>query len=208
MTCFFILCQKINRSDRYFRFCGLALFFAAIPVLAGCTGAAVGAGAAVGVAAFEERTIGTVADDTKTSAQIRLAILDRGTDYTLKIGVEVFEGRVLLTGAVPTEQMRATAVKTAWKVSGVKDVLNEIQISSTNLVESARDIWISAQLTSKITFDENIHAINYVIETVGGTVYLLGIAQNQIELDRVINHTRNIKYVKNIVSHVRVKGNS
>ena len=187
------------------RLFGLLIMIAAMPALIGCTGAVVGAGAAAGVAAFEERTIGTVADDTKIAAQIRLAIMDRGPDYALKIGIEVFEGRVLLTGLVPTENMRAEAVQKSWSISGVKDVLNEIQISSGTLIGTARDAWISAQLTTRIAMDEKIYSINYVIETVGGVVYLLGIAQNQKELSRVIAHTRNLKYVKKIISHVRLK---
>ena len=40
---------------------------------------------------------------------------------------------------------------------------------------------------------------------VNGIVYLIGIAQNQKELDRVIAHARDINYVRNIISHVRVK---
>lgn len=183
----------------------LLLLLATAPVLSGCVGAVIGAGAAVGVAALEERTVGTVADDTKTAAQIRLAILDKGQDYALKVGIEVFEGRVLLTGAVPTEQMRADAVGIAWKVAGVKDVLNEIQVSSSGFIDTARDSWITAQLTSKITFDEKVHAINYVVETVNGVIYLIGIAQNQTELDRVIAYARGLNYVKKVISHVRLK---
>ncbi len=196
------------RPDRTFwcrRLFGLVIMIAIIPALNGCTGAVVGAGAAAGVAAFEERTIGTVADDAKIAAQIRLTIMDRGPDYALKIGIEVFEGRVLLTGLVPTENMRAEAVQKSWSISGVKDVLNEIQISSDSLIGTARDAWISAQLTTRITIDEKIFAINYVIETVNGVVYLLGIAQNQQELNRVIAHARNLKYVRKVISHARLK---
>ena len=176
-----------------------------MPALSGCTGAAVGAGAAAGVAAFEERTIGTVADDAKIAAQVRLAIMDRGPDYTLKIGIEVFEGRVLLTGLVPTEYMRAEAVRKSWSISGVKDVLNEMQISSGSLIGTARDALISAQLTTRLAMDEKIYSINYVIETVNGVVYLIGIAQDQAELDRVIAHSRNLKYVRKVISHARLK---
>jgi osmotically-inducible protein OsmY len=56
-----------------------------------------------------------------------------------------------------------------------------------------------------MTFDKKILAINYSIETVNGIVYLIGIAQNQEELDRVIAHARAIDYVRQIKSHVRVK---
>ena len=48
-------------------------------------------------------------------------------------------------------------------------------------------------------------SINYSIETVNGTVYLLGIAQDDAELVRVIEHARGIENVKRVVSHVVVK---
>ena len=61
-------------------------------------------------------------------------------------------------------------------------------------------------MKSKLTLDNKVLAINYAIETVNGIVYLIGIAQNQGELDRVIAHSRTISYVRQVISHVRVKG--
>src|SRR5690606_5518926 len=112
-------------------------------------------------------------------------------DHTLfgKVGLEVYEGRALLTGAVTSEQTRADAVRLAWAASGVTDVINEIQVvTDTSLIDTATDAWISAQLRSQIAFDKQVYAINYAIETVNGVVYLIGIAQSQAELDRVIAH--------------------
>ena len=123
----------------------------------------------------------------------------------MQIGIEVFEGRVLLTGGVESAQMRADAVGTAWKVENVKAVLNEMAIGLTSLVDTARDTFITAQLTSKITLDKEIMAINYSIETVAGTVYLIGIAQNTVELEKVIAHARTLSYVRKIIPHVRIK---
>jgi osmotically-inducible protein OsmY len=68
-----------------------------------------------------------------------------------------------------------------------------------------KDTWVSTRLHSKITLDKKIRAINYSIETVNGIIYLIGIAQNQAELDRVIGHAKTISYVKKIINHIRVK---
>jgi osmotically-inducible protein OsmY len=48
-------------------------------------------------------------------------------------------------------------------------------------------------------------AINYVIETVNGTVYLIGVAQDRVELNRVIAHANKTKFVRRVISHVRLK---
>ncbi len=174
--------------------------------LAGCAGTVVGAGAAVGVAAFEERGIEGKARDLRTSAQIAEQWILFDHTLPVKLGAEVYEGRVLLTGAVTDPQLQADAVRLAWKADGVQDVINEIQVvRTTDLIDTAKDSWITAQLTSNITFDRQIQAVNYVVETVNGIVYLIGIAQNQTELDRVIAYGRAIPNVTRIVSHVRIK---
>ena len=173
--------------------------------LGGCAGAVVGGGAAVGTAAYQERGLQIVARDLAVATKVRVAMLNAGEQYVIGVGVEVYEGRVLLTGTLANEEMRATAVSLTWKSEGVTDVINEIQIRDSSLRDLARDSWITAQLKSKLTFDKKILAINYSIETVNGIVYLIGIAQNQRELDRVIAHARNIGYVRRIISHVRMK---
>ena len=173
--------------------------------LGGCASAAIGGGAAIGTAAYQERGMQIAARDLAAATKVRTNLLDAGEQYVIGVGVEVYEGRVLLTGILPNEEMRATAVSLTWKAEGVTDVINEIQIRETSLRELAKDSWITAQLKSKLTFDKKIMAINYSIETVNGIVYLIGIAQNQQELGRVIAHARNLSYVRRIISHVRVK---
>jgi len=173
--------------------------------LSGCAGVLVGAAATAGVAAFDERGIKQVAKDTQTSINIRGKLFNRTDDLFQNVGVEVYEGRALMTGRVATEDMRADAIKLAWSVENVVDVINEINVSDNPLLDIANDSWITTKLKSTMTFDGDILAINYAIETVGGVIYLIGIAQDQAELDRVINHARNISYVKQVVNHVRIK---
>ncbi len=182
-----------------------------VPVIAlllgGCVGVAAGAGATVGVAAYQERGIEAAAIDLNLEAQIVKLWLQQDDTLVLKLGVEAYESRILLTGVVEDPEMRADAVRLAWKVIGVKEVINEIQVTSdSGIVDLARDSWITTQLKSKLTLDNKVLAINYAIETVNGIVYLIGIAQNQDELDRVIAHSRTISYVRRVISHVRVKG--
>ena len=61
------------------------------------------------------------------------------------------------------------------------------------------------KLYKKGELDQEILSINYVVETVNRTVYLIGIGQNKAELDRVKQHAAQVKFVRNVISHVRVK---
>jgi len=173
--------------------------------LGGCAGVAVGAGATAGVAAYQERGIETAAKDLKLEVQIVDNWYKYDNGLPVKLGVEVYEGRALLTGVVNDSKVSADAAAMAWKVEGIKEVINEIQVAEENAIDLARDSWISAQLKSKLLFDEKIAAINYTVETVNGIVYLIGIGQNQEEVDRVIAHARTISYVRRVINHVRLK---
>ena len=195
-------------SDRA-RALARAMVMAAALALGGCAGVAVGAGATTGVAALQERGLEVAARDTRLEAEIIAQWLTHNDKLVIKVGVEVYEGRALLTGAVDGDAMRADAVRLTWKVAGIKDVLNEIQVVvGSGFIGLARDTWITTQLKSKLTFGKDVLAINYAIETVNGVVYLIGIAQNRAELERVVGHARDIEYVRNVISHVRVKGAS
>ncbi len=181
------------------------LVLLSVSALSGCS-AVVSAGATVGVAAVQERGIKGKANDIKIEALILDQYVRVGLKLTTTIGVEVYEGRVLLTGATTDSRLSDQAVKLAWKVDGVKEVLNEIQTTkNTSATDYAQDTWITAQLKSKLTFDIEILAINYVVETVNGTVYLIGVGQNQAEVDRAVQHATGIKYVRKVISHVRLK---
>ena len=98
------------------------------------------------------------------------------------------------------------AVKLAWKVTGVKEVINEIQLNKgTTVSDFAHDSWITTQLKSKLALDKTVLAINYAVETVNRTIYLIGIAQDQNELSRVVDHANGINRVINVINHVKLK---
>lgn len=176
--------------------------------LSGCVGLAVGAGATAGTAAMQDRGLGGVIDDTVIHGKVTSAYFANDVKFKL-ITAKVHEGRVLLTGTVPKPEDRVDAVRHAWKVEGVKTVINEIMVEDdSGVLDLARDKWVSTQLRLKITFDSKIKAINYAIDTVNGTVYLMGVAQNEWELSLVSNHARSLDYVRRVVSHVRIKSDT
>ncbi len=175
------------------------------PLLGGCASMMVGGAATVGIAAYQERGLEQAARDTKHAAEIRAKYITNNADLAAQVGIEVYEARALLTGLVETEALRAEAVRTAWEVEELKDVINEIQLrSDQGFVEFAYDSWITTQLQTKMTFDEDILAINYALETVNGVIYLIGIAASPAEHDMVLSYARDIDRVRKVISHVRI----
>ncbi len=171
----------------------------------GCTSAVVGAGATTGLAIYDERGIKGVTQDALTKARLRAKILEYSTTLATKIGIDVYANTVLLTGAISDEKMMANAVHIAWSIKSVSDVINEIQLTDTGIVDIARDSWITMQFRARMTLDEDIFAVNYSCETVNGVLYIIGLAQNKSELNRVISLAKQINYVRKVVDHVWLK---
>ena len=122
------------------------------------------------------------------------------------VSTTVIEGRVHLSGTVPTNEERLTATRLAWATPNVREVVNDIEVTETGgLGDVARDRWISTQVRSRILTDGAIKDINYTIDTQNKVVYVHGIAQSQAELDRVIAHARGVPDVRRVVNYALLK---
>ena len=179
-------------------------------VLSSCAlGMAAGAGATMGVAAMQERGIEGAASDTVIRAKINDLWFKYDVETFTKLGLTVNQGRVLVTGVVQKPESRVEAIRLVWQVKGVKEVINEVRVANSGGITGfARDTWITTRLRTTLTFDRNILSINYSIETVQGVVYLMGVARNQGELDRVVGLARTIPDVKQVVSYVKIQGDA
>ena len=152
----------------------------------------------------DEKTFGESWDD----ATIKLGIKEKYFSYdaTLftKIDVEVELGKVLLTGVVPYGDMKLEAVRIAWQQEGVTEVLNEVSIDTGyGLDDIVKDKFISTQLYTKIFTDPNIKKFKYDFEVQKQNVYLFGVSSNEQEINRVIDHAKDIKGVLDIINYIQ-----
>ena len=172
----------------------------------GCSGIMAGLAVTTGaIITLQDRSVGDTIDDT--------AILIRINKELFKVGlfpqvtVKVSEGRILLIGHVKSLDDQIKAEKVAWQQKDVREVVNEITVdkSAINLKEAAIDAMISAQVKARILSQSKVKSMNYSVNTIDGTVYLMGIAQNQEELDKVVSVAQKVKKVKQVISYVRLK---
>ena len=178
-----------------------------LPTLGACspTGMAITAASTAGLAAVQERGFLATIDDTALKGRIAEAFLMASEAIFLAVTIRVHEGRVLLVGALDDPGLRARAVELARAQTGVRAVIDELQAGEGSIADYARDAWITAQVNAKFTFDLEIYAVNYTVDTIGRVVYLMGIAEDQRELDRAVDHARGLRYVKKVISHVMLK---
>jgi osmotically-inducible protein OsmY len=102
--------------------------------------------------------------------------------------------------------MKAQAQELASQVKGVRAVYNEIEVAPSESVwNSAKDAWITSRVRSDLVFNSHIRSVNYTIETVNRSVYLIGSARNQAELDSATTMARYVPGVKRVVSYVDIR---
>jgi osmotically-inducible protein OsmY len=166
-----------------------------------------GAATVAGIAAVREGGIEASVKDAAIQAHINDLWFRYDVETFRKLNLTVNQGRVLITGVVQDPEDRVEAVRLAWQADGVEQVINEIRIAEGEGVQGfVRDNWISARLRTALTLDSIVQNLNYSIDTVQGTVYLMGVAHSQAELNRVIELARGIPHVKQVVSYIKLAG--
>jgi osmotically-inducible protein OsmY len=174
--------------------------------LSGCASAVIGVGTAAVAASTTEKGLSTSVADT----QIHAKLTDRfvKTDFSLVTAVDITvnDGAVLMTGKVKTPEEKILATRLAWEIFGVREVVNELQVTDTSSIKDiAKDLAASATLRTKLITDDNISSLNFSIDVVNGTVYLSGVAANAEEMNRVVAHARDIRFTQQVVNYITLQ---
>lgn len=75
-----------------------------------------------------QETVGAYVDDTAITTAVKSRFVESKAVDAAAISVETLNGTVMLSGFAKTSTEKATAESLTWKVSGVKQVKNEIAI--------------------------------------------------------------------------------
>ena len=174
-------------------------------IIQGCSpvGILASGGATTMVVAEGDRSLGTVVDDATIKLNLSTKFLKSKDNIFLNINTNVTNGRVLLTGIVDNQEIRINAVKSVWEISGVKEVINEIEVGNkSTLKEYTKDLWITTQVKSLATKTVGLRVLSYNFETIRGKVYIAGLSSKPEQLQEIINAIKTIKGVKEIVNYV------
>ena len=179
-----------------------------ITCLSGCAGTLLGGAAVVGLASVQERSIKDAAIDMKLGLQLQKKLFTLSKEKLFSsVDVIIIEQRVMMIGNVESQELRDLASQAAWEISPkIKDVLNEITIGEkSTIISEAKDARISLSLSGLLIGDSDISDINFSHSVSEQVIFLIGIAQNDEELNKVINHARTVKGVKKVINHIILK---
>jgi osmotically-inducible protein OsmY len=153
----------------------------AASALSGCVplvvGAAVGGTALV---ATDRRSVGAQADDETIELKIANHI---GTGYGDRVHVNVtsYNGVVLLTGEVPTQDLVGTMAEIARTTAKVRRVHNEIVVAPVSDVGArSNDTYITSKVKSRFVEASKTFSPTHVkVVTERGVVYLMGVVRRE-----------------------------
>ena len=166
-----------------------------------CAQVILGGAASGGIILVQERTAEQAAKDILIKTKIEEAFFSTNYDDIFsKIKVIVFEGKVLLVGTVKNESSRDSATLIVKKINGVKEIANYISVGKESVIDYLKDTRISIEFKAKLLTDKDISEVNYSSTTENRVIYIIGVSQNQKELDKVLSHASNIAGVKKIVN--------
>jgi len=99
----------------------VALVVAAVLAIAGC-------GAA--------RAVVSPVDDQRLAAEVLDELASKSPEARARVNVDVMEGTVYLTGRVDGEGQKVAAEAAAWRVAGVRQVVNDVQVDNGSVVSA------------------------------------------------------------------------
>jgi osmotically-inducible protein OsmY len=149
---------------------------------------------------YAERTLGAKVEDEAIETKISHNL--KRTDARLgdaRINVDSFNGVVLLTGQVPSDELKQLANDVAGDVRNVRRILNELTIAG-NLPASQRvnDTWINTRVRAALVGDASIESGRLRVVTENASVYLMGIVSRS-EADRIVRIVTDVGGMQRVV---------
>jgi osmotically-inducible protein OsmY len=169
-----------------------------VPLLAGCVGAAVvGAGAGALMVADRRPSEVYLADqglELRASSRI-----DEKYGDKVHVSVTSYNRMLLLTGEVPTAEIKADVDKIAAGVSDVKSISNELAIAGpSSFGVRSNDSYITSKVKARFIDANKFSAHVVKVVTEAGVVFLLGIV-TQAEADAAVEIARTTGGVLKVV---------
>lgn len=125
------------------------------------------------------------------------------------VDVEVAQSIVVLSGNVPRKEDKIEAGRIALSAPYVTQVGNEIQLrEKQGQLENIKDAMLNKSVRARLIATKAVKARNYSVEVHDGVVYLMGVARTSEELALAAHITRTTKGTKEVISYVKVAGDS
>ncbi len=176
-----------------------ALVLAASAATSGCAFLAVGAAAGTATAiATDRRMTDVIVTDERIENSATSQLAKRFGDGP-HFNVTSFNKQVLLSGEVPTEQMKTDAEMLVLKIPDVRAVYNELVVGpSSSFANRSNDSYITSEVKARMTASGKFNPLYVKVVTEANTVFLMGLVTRQ-EGEDAANAARTANGVRRVV---------
>jgi osmotically-inducible protein OsmY len=176
----------------------VALCGAVLTSLSGCVEMAVGSAVVGTLAASDRRTFGAQTEDKtivfKGETRVPSVVGNAG-----HVNVASFNRKVLLTGEVRDEAMKAAVEREVAAIEGVQSIVNDLEISGlSSFTSRSNDTLITGKVKAAFVDAKDLYANSIKVVTERGIVYLMG-RVTQREAQQATEITRNVNGVQKVV---------
>lgn len=147
---------------------------ATMTALQGCAGLMFGTAVVGTLAATDRRTLGAQTEDKTIYFKAKSAA-ERATGEAGHVNVTSFNRKVLLTGEVRDEGMKAAVERDVAAIEGVEGVINELAIAGpSSLTSRSNDTLLTGKVKASFVDARDLFANSIKVTTERGVVYLMG----------------------------------
>ena len=154
-----------------------------------------------------QQSAGEVIDDSVLTSKVKLALIDDPVTKAGQINVETFRGVVQLGGFVDTAQAKEQATKVARSVTGVKEVRNDLRVSTPQATagQVIDDATVTASVKAKLAEDSTTKAHQVNVETQKGVVQLTGFVDSTTAKARAGELARTVDGVAMVRNDLEIR---
>jgi len=164
-----------------------------------------GVGAIAFSSSAQEKGLGTSINDKVIYVKLRNAVYDWNPSVSENVSISVDNGSVLVTGKLKNIDTKIQLTKIIWKIHGVKEVNNKVQISETNNFKNiAKDLASLGEIKAKLMASKKLNSLNYSIDVVNNIAYISGIASSEEEISIVTQIAQEARFIKEVQNFVKV----
>jgi len=177
------------------RFASLLVALLTIMSLTGC---ASGIGKMGSFSATDRRTAGTVIEDNAIESKANDHI-EAKYKATVHVNVTSFNRFALITGEVPTDEIKTQVARLVGSVPNVKGFANELTVGALSKFGSrSSDAFITSSIKSLLNKSTKVQADQVRITTENGIVYLMGLT-TRAEADAASDIASTVRDVKKVL---------
>ncbi|MBO7484121.1 MAG: YraN family protein [Alphaproteobacteria bacterium] len=161
-----------------------------------------------GTVIMDDRPIDEDASDISLYLAVRKNLSATQSKFLLDVQVTVFQGQVLLTGALPEISLIDQAVETTWRTPGVRHVYNYIRLGKAEgFIDTSNEAAISTAVRGQLMLTKGIKASNYKIVVESGVVYVMGLESSPEEWEAAKEVIKGTIGVQKIIYLMHTKNN-